>query len=179
MNNLNVLSQQLPAMAKKHLANICDRLVGIKVVETKSIPFSMATTRDDIERILPKVKGPCIYTISVSKDSDLLSMMKAFATARKKKDRKYSKLNQSGKSCLYVGSSCTGFVKRINEHFGFGSKSTYALHLCHWAQQAFPSMKLTLNYVEYPEDTDPELIQILEDTLWENSEPMFGRKGSK
>ena len=68
--------------------------------------------------------------------------------------------------------------QRFKEHIGYGAKSTYALHLSHWAQD-FPYLELTCHYAQYQEGTAQNLLQALEDALWEKKTPMFGRKGSK
>jgi hypothetical protein len=82
--------------------------------------------------------------------------------------------SQRAGTCFYVGSS-RSLATRFRDHLGFGAKGTYALQLVHWA----PPLSLQLEFVcaRYAEDTPPEVIAVLEDTLWEARRPMFGRKG--
>jgi hypothetical protein len=58
-----------------------------------------------------------------------------------------------------------------------GSKSTYGLHLAHWAG----SLPIELKFMcaKYQAGLDPQLYQALEDALWDEMSPMFGRRGAK
>jgi hypothetical protein len=62
-------------------------------------------------------------------------------------------------------------------HLGFSASATYALQLVHWARP----LLLELDFVcaRYAENTPFEVVQALEDTLWETRKPMFGRQGRK
>ena len=73
--------------------------------------------------------------------------------------------------------SSYNLLKRLKEHLGYGAKDTYALQLAHWARE----MNLDIEVVcaEYPEGIGQEILQTLEDTLWETLKPMFGRKGQR
>jgi len=88
------------------------------------------------------------------------------------KERKCPKLNYAS-SILYVGSSTTGLKKRIKEHIGDGSKSTYSLQLKHWFEGSY---KITIK--EYDDKISREVIQIIEDNLSHQLKPAFGKQGS-
>lgn len=140
---------------------------------------------DNWEEIFEKLDSgsrkayPYVYCLSAVSDDNLPEIRAAFmeAKSQEKRDRAYARLNERISRCFYVGSS-NNLPKRIREHLGWGAKSTFSLHLAHWAD-GFPELMLVLNAAMYPSDTEREVLQALEDTLWEKSCPMFGRKGSR
>ncbi len=91
---------------------------------------------------------------------------------KNKKERNCPKLNNAS-STLYVGSSTTGLKKRIKEHIGDGSKSTYSLQLKHWFKGNY---KITIKV--YDDEISREIIQIIEDNLSYQLKPAFGKQGS-
>ena len=54
---------------------------------------------------------------------------------------------------------------------------TYGLHLAYWANQL--PLELEFECAKYQAGLDPQVYQALEDTLWDEMSPMFGRKGAK
>lgn len=93
----------------------------------------------------------------------------ALALYKGKEERACPKLNKAS-DVMYVGSSSTGVKKRIEQHIGNGSPSTYALHLSHWFTGVY---KITVT--QY--DVSDEVLQILEDDLSDRLEPAFGKRG--
>ena len=81
-------------------------------------------------------------------------------------------------ACLYVGSSvgsAGSLQTRIHQHLGFsGGEGTYALYLSRFTE--FEPLDLSLRVAWYPTE-DRELIQVLEDTMWDQKRPLFGRRG--
>jgi len=71
-----------------------------------------------------------------------------------------------------VGSSTTGLKKRIKEHLGDGSKSTYSLQLKHWFNGSY---RITIKV--YDDKISREVIQIIEDNLSHQLKPAFGKQG--
>lgn len=90
---------------------------------------------------------------------------------KSQEERKCPKLNKAS-SMLYVGSSTTGLKKRIKEHLGDGSKSTYSLQLKHWFNGSY---KITIKV--YDDKISREVIQIIEDNLSHQLKPAFGKQG--
>ncbi|MNS05454.1 GIY-YIG catalytic domain protein [compost metagenome] len=170
---------------QKRLASLAERIYGIEPEATTSLEFTISMLLERPESLLTNAETafkrayPYIYCISASNDDNLQETRIAFmeAKAQEKRDRAYARLNGHTSRCFYVGSSCN-LAKRMKEHFGFGASSTYSLQLAHWAD-GFPELKLTMHAAMYPSDTDSEIIQALEDTLWESHLPMFGKKGGK
>ena len=102
-------------------------------------------------------------------DSDIDKVFLDFSRYKNKKERKCAKLNSPSKT-MYVGSSTTGVQKRIKQHQGLSSASTYALHLKHWFKG-----KLKITIKQY--DVDRDVLQIIEDDLSEQLKPAFGKQG--
>ena len=97
------------------------------------------------------------------KTFDALSEFKA------KRTRACPALNLPSQT-LYVGSSTTGLLKRINQHIGRGPAQTYALNLEHWFKGKFK-----IEVKEY--NCSREIIQLIEDNISYELCPAFGKKG--
>jgi len=179
------LFTDLQIQAQQRLDAISMRLTGLAPVKTGMLSFSVLQLINSPDILLQSAskfsdrKLPYIYILSTTESINLDRIRAAFSTAKaqEKNDRAYARLNIGISPCFYVGSSYD-ILKRFKEHIGYGAKSTYALHLSHWAQD-FPLLELSLHYAQYREGTPQDLLQSLEDALWEQRNPMFGRKGSK
>ena len=73
---------------------------------------------------------------------------------------------------LYVGSS-RDFASRLQQHFGLGHEKTYALHLKRWVPESLCRTPLVLEYWTVRDSTQvrAEVLQALEDYLWNHSRP--------
>lgn len=175
----------LQIQATKRLKELSNRVTGVTPTKTGVIKFSISEVLNTPDKLINTVaarsrKGlPYIYALLISESNGLDAIRESFLTAKtkEKNGRAYARLNKEASYCFYVGSSYD-FSKRYKEHIGCGAKATYALQLRHWAQD-FPSLQLTLAYAEYHQGTEQDLLQALEDALWEKLKPMFGRQGSK
>ncbi|MCL2844978.1 MAG: GIY-YIG nuclease family protein [Chitinivibrionia bacterium] len=85
---------------------------------------------------------------------------------------KFNKKNELN-HCIYVGSS-SDFSKRIAEHLGKASKSTYAIRFSEWLPE---ETKITCYYFKV--DADQEVLQNLENGIWKQLKPMLGKFGAK
>lgn len=175
----------LPTKAQANLIRLSALVAGVVPIETNTWKFATNTLRPSTETptIVLEVaqwagKGNVyLYTIClVTEQGDLSKIRNAFSSAKAtQNDRAYPRPN--GQSCcLYVGSS-KKVHQRLKEHLGYGAKGTYALHLAHWASR-FP-VELEFMCAKYQAGLGPEVYQALEDTLWNEMSPMFGRKGAK
>jgi hypothetical protein len=173
----------LPELARVRLEDLSRRVQGVAPNSTRAFQIESALLLPntppsaflrDID-VWVKRKRPYLYYLQIIGSSNLSSMEKAFTVEKSKSDRAYARFNSQSK-VLYVGSS-SDIGKRIREHLGYGAKATYALQLAHWCR----NLNLSLEFVlaEYSTTTDSDLLQTLEDTLWDNLHPMFGRKGSR
>lgn len=175
----------LNILAIEKLESLSKGLSELKPLKTDSLSFTVEQTITNPEKIIQKArqlterKSPYIYTLCVESEEYLELLRAAFSEARElnTNDRKYARLNKSISPCLYVGSS-SDIAKRLKEHIGQGVKQTYALHICHWATD-FPQVEIEFDFAQYEKNTNQELLQTLEDVLWEKQNPMFGRQGSK
>ena len=115
--------------------------------------------------------------MQVVNNPDLVEVELAYikAKAEKKNGRAYSRFIRRSR-VFYVGSSWN-LLKRIEEHLGYGAKDTYALQIVHWAGAM--NLEIEVICAEYPEGIEKEILQTLEDTLWDTLKPMFGRKGQR
>lgn len=121
-----------------------------------------------------------IYLIDAQKiDAKTMeSIRRLFGKDQKAKlpERKYSQWNNRDGRCLYVGSS-QKMRRRLKEHLGFGTEHTYALNLVHWASEL--DLALSVRILKFPKEIDYQLIQHLEDVVWEMEKPLFGRQGRR
>ena len=118
---------------------------------------------------LKEIKS-AIYIIR-ERNADTVSTFQAFQEFKKKKERRCAKLNHPS-STLYVGSSTTGLMKRVKQHLGDGPRSTYALHLSHWAAL----QEIEIEILQY--DVPREVLQLIEDSISVDLKPAFGKQGA-
>lgn len=174
----------LPEQTQSALASISAAVEGMVPIEVRSWQINMSTLPtepgrptliQDISAWAGKSKCFLYYLECLSTNLDLSMVERTFTDAKTRRERAYPRLNAPGK-CFYVGGS-QSIARRISEHLGYGAKKTYALQLIHWARPL--SLELEFVCAKYPENTPTEVMQALEDTLWETKAPMFGRKGRR
>jgi hypothetical protein len=175
----------LPQKAQANLIRLSALVAGVVPIETNAWKFAVNQLQPGVE--LPTIvldvaqwsgKGNIyLYTIRLLTESvDLSQIKEAFKIAKEKKDgRAYPRLNNQSR-CLYVGSS-RGIRQRLKDHMGYGATGTYSLHLAYWANNL--PLELEFKCAKYQAGLDPQIYQALEDTLWDEMLPMFGRKGAK
>ena len=186
----------LPGFARQHLQKIADSVVGVVPEEQNSWTIRTGELRPDSEtpEIVNKVRGwavqgsKFIYYIQLMGNSDLDAIRKAYSDSRDRDrgKRAYARLmkNQSSvqpiaeklPTCFYVGSS-SNISLRLKEHLGYGAKVTFSLQLAHWTM----GLDLELKFIcaKYGGLVTPDVYQALEDTLWDQLQPVFGRKGRR
>ena len=184
----------LTSQTRERLQSLMERSKGVRPVITHTIQFTVrqaarsprnlikaverVTKKQKKNRNKPAKKPPYIYCFSVSRGAALEKIRARFSEAKDWFQRRdYSRLNEGLSSCLYVGSSYE-LPNRFKEHLGYGTPAKFALQLVHWARD-FHELELTFEYAEYDDTLEEDVLQALEDTLWEKRKPMFGRKGSK
>jgi hypothetical protein len=176
----------LPTKTQENLARISTAVSGVLPIETQKwkIQTQALSEGGNEPVIINDVKkwagkgSVFLYTFTlVSIEPDLSQLTTAFASvkAAEKGNRAYSRLNQPSKR-MYVGSS-EKIHQRIKEHLGFGARGTYSLQLAYWAQPF--NLEIEIECAKYPEATPSEVLQSLEDTLWADLLPMFGRQGAR
>ncbi len=123
---------------------------------------------------------PVIYRISaveaVSRDLclrsfDALDQPANFAMARSNIAHRAPENN-----ILYVGSS-HNIGSRIKQHLEWAPIRTYALHMCRWCRGNAGSIRVELQSLGIP--AFDKTVQDIEDTLWDASRPLFGKRGGR
>lgn len=176
----------LPTQTQSALASLSSAVTGVVPTDVRTWKIDVSTLPlekgelqliQEVSKWAGKSKACLYYFECCSPSIDLVEVERVFADAKayETNDRAYPRLNISGK-CFYVGSS-QSVAKRLTEHLGYGAKKTYALQFIHWSRPL--SLHLEFVCAKYPDNTPSEVVQALEDTLWETKAPMFGRQGRK
>ena len=201
--NANVPSSEgLPSRAIVRLQRIIEELRDVTMPD----PVSLDTCIEEVSRPIYGGKHlakknwpgdiPAIYRISASTEMCAQLWNAAVSAAEQRElDAQAAKESkeeykppykmarrigyQPGQTCLYVGKS-DEFTSRMREHFGSICKSTYAMHLSMWAPDSLHHAPVKIEY--WPPaslNLSEPAIQALEDTMWEESSPVFGKQGPK
>lgn len=170
---------------RKALRELSDAITGSLPTDMRSWSISTASLFPGAKTVpiaaeVKKWKGSDVaflYFFRLTNKVDIEKVKCAYADAKahKTNERAYSRL-MAISAYLYVGRS-QNISQRLKEHLGFGAKRTYAMQLAHWA----PTLRLELEFTcaKYRPDVKDEILQALEDTLWDQLKPMFGRKGKR
>jgi hypothetical protein len=177
---LHCLSQNLATISAPPVLNL--EFCTDVLIPAQRAPDSLDETFKSISAW--EVKGSSyIYLLRAKVPSAGVAQIRAaFESAKHGRlgARAYARLNPQDPSpsnpVLYVGSSAA-ITSRIRQHLGYGVPSTFALHLAFWAQAL--ELPLALTIARFPPSVGPTLIGPLEDTLWDDLNPLFGRKGRK
>jgi hypothetical protein len=81
--------------------------------------------------------------------------------------------------CLYVGQS-QDFAKRMFQHFTSADAQIFGLHLSMWAPADTIDSPILIDYWSLAAlDVSPRAAQALEDFMWDEWKPIFGKRGGK
>jgi len=181
----------LPMKAQTRLAQISDVVSGVVPIETRlwKIQTQFLAEGGQEPGIVSEVKEwfekRCLYLYTfqiASENIDPSILVSAYSHAKetKKGSRAYARLNPASanqaSTCMYVGSS-EKIHQRLKDHLGFGAKEIFAIHLAYWASSI--GIELNFECAKYPTGTSKIALQALEDTLWEELLPIFGRQGAR
>lgn len=127
---------------------------------------------------LEESKGAYVYffeLVDVLNKSALLENIKEFKTVeninlKRALPKSPSSFDDNDSTILYVGSIKENIHKRIKEHIGFGSSSTYALHLRFWAPK---ELKLNFYYIKIE---NPILTYDVEAAITDHLNPLIGKR---
>ncbi|EGV9614983.1 hypothetical protein D9M92_25855, partial [Vibrio parahaemolyticus] len=139
----------------------------------RSVPAGYAKALADTDFIY-------IFEVRNSNDNIQAEMFDHLTCARQEqhvKDVKkdYCRINHANSKYLYVGRS-KKLRSRLNQHLGAENGGLFAMHLSRWSTQT--NVKIKVSYYQL-DNEDNLLVQALEDGLWDELKPMFGRKGDK
>jgi len=140
-------------------------------------------------------KDRYIYIIQASDGTDRIKCHKQYEEAKEKSKeskenyRAFARINNPSKNkkggsipdwkaspTLYVGSS-NSISSRIKQHLGFGPNGTFALQTKYWLEGLSGGLNITV--WRFSSSIDQDVIQALEDGLWEEHKSMFGRRGTR
>lgn len=153
---------------------------GYRYIET-SIEINEATTdinvvTVDINNFLGDDKGKSL--IYIIREISLKDYKESFGNFEKEKQKKYGHeyprcngINESG--IWYVGQS-KNIVSRLRQHLVTAPKGTYALKASHWF-----TGQLEIEIRDYGDNFDKDVLQIIEDALHMEMQPMFGKRGAR
>ena len=173
----------LPNRTREHLIQLADKVVGVVPIDSGSF---RVFTRELDPNIVPKTildelalgiqkDYTFLYYIRAVNNPNLIELERVFSEAKVRNPIAYARwIHRS--DFLYVGSSANP-IQRFKEHLGYGSVGTYSMQLAHWASNL--NLELDFMYASYPASIPQDVIQALEDTLWDTLRPMFGRKGQR
>ena len=174
--------------ASEILKNTAKEIESITFPGAETIVFATEQLTDDyIAELLKNVPANCantdfIYVLELESSEVSRSISESFVKSRKsqgksdfagKKD--FCKCNNNSSNYLYVGRS-KKLRSRLKQHLGAGNKGVYAIHMSRWI--AGISASINIHYYGF-DGKDNLIIQAIEDALWEQFQPMFGRKGEK
>jgi hypothetical protein len=145
---------------------VFSRLDGITnavyIVSAQEFPYDLKTITGQFEE-LKKDDKVCMCRIN-------------------KENKKWKSINKNKPVVLYVGSSGDSHIKtRLREHWGKCSDGTYSLHLDKWWLKDHPDEPLQIDIWELSKfgEDDQAYLQIVEDILWDQRKPLFGKRGVK
>jgi len=171
----------------KALQAIAEELLSVAPIDHHCFQFNtkdivLNTRPDDFLRSASEWIGIdehlYIYFFELFGSPDLDSVMQQFDEAKTNKvgDRAYPRRNKELSSYLYIGSS-KDVIKRLKEHLGYGSASTYAIQFAYWAT----SLSLDIGFccMRFDSSVSKEVLQAMEDAIFEFCRPMLGRMGAR
>ena len=175
--------------ASNSLIDLADRVRNSLMPHQRN--FAVQTTELKVEAVpafvselgswgLGSPESKYIYRFSVDSMDFASSLHDSFQEAKVNAvgGRRYSRLNSSecNSMTLYVGSS-NSLKSRITQHLGYSYPATYSLHMKYWP--GLEDCIVRLEVLQYSAEIDTEVLQALEDALWDMSQPLFGRRGAR
>jgi hypothetical protein len=172
--------------AAKDLRSLANQVEQVRPISSKEILLSFSDVRhsypkEQLKEFITWSKSDSasafIYTFTVSQEASIESLHTAYKAAKDKKldNRAYARLHQPS-SVLYVGSS-QSLESRIKQHFGYATKSIFAMQLCHWLPDRHD--KINIKAYSFGKDIQQCVLQTIEDELWNRLKPMLGRQGAR
>lgn len=146
-------------------------------------------TKEGISNLLTKISNPTtpvIYKLTIESESERKKLIKTYEQFHKEnklkdrgKDRlNVSRFNNTNSDTLYLGSKMKNPHSRIKQHLGDGYFRTFSLHLNKW--DANLNYELTLQIFKITTKISHEhqrnLVELLEQELWDEHKPIFGKK---
>jgi len=65
----------------------------------------------------------------------------------------------------------------MKQHLGYAHPAVYSLHLKSWPN--LPDCCVKIEILKYPGNVGQDVLQAIEDSLWQSSMPLFGKQGAR
>ena len=146
-------------------------------------------TKEEVDKIVEQIDNklsPIIYRFSIESKKQreqLVEIYKEFHLDNKEKKRgvdrlNISRFNDTNSKTLYLGSKMNKPKSRFKQHLGQGHFRTFGLQLKKWDLNL--NYDLVIKIYEVKTDIDEEykrsFIELIEQELWEEHLPIFGKK---
>jgi hypothetical protein len=146
-------------------------------------------TKEEVKKIVDQIDNklsPIIYRFSIESKKQreqLVKVYKEFHGDNREKKRgvdrlNVSRFNDTNNKTLYLGSKMKNPKSRFRQHLGEGHFRTYGLQLNKWDSTL--NYELLIEIYEVNTDIDEEykrsFIELIEQELWEEHLPIFGKK---
>jgi len=168
-----------------------DELASVKLKQTTDLFINSKEFRtpEGISEILTQIdntKTPTIYRFSIKSSIErrkLVNIYRDFHSINKQKDRgkdrlNVSRFNDTNSETLYLGSKMKNPRSRIKQHLGNGYFRTFSLHLNKWSSGLDYQLKLQIFNIQTTIELEFQrsFIELIEQELWEEFKPIFGKK---
>ena len=175
----------------------CLDSVELNLINKIRINSKEFRTKEDVKKIVDQIDnkiGPIIYRFSIESKKQreqLIKIYKDFHFVNKQKIRgkdrlNVSRFNDTNSKTLYLGSKMKTPKSRFRQHLGEGHFRTYSLQLNKWDSPLINKWNSPLNYellieiYEVITDIDEKykrsFLELIEQELWEEHLPIFGKK---
>jgi len=123
------------------------------------------------------INNPVIYRITATDLASATILYNAFGELADDRGYKIPQNNQvQDSTTVYVGRS-NDIKKRMREHLQQAAPATYALNMGRWCPAGAETV--CIEFIAILGNPESTIIQDVEDELWRQSRPMFGKLGSK
>ena len=167
----------------------CLDSVELNLINKIRINSKEFRTKEDVKKIVDQIDnkiGPIIYRFSIESKKQreqLVKDYKKFHHVNKEEKRgvgrlNISRFNDTNSKTLYLGSKIKTPQSRFKQHLGHGHFRTYSLQLKKWDLNH--DYDLIIEIYEINTDIDEKykrsFIELIEQELWEEHLPIFGKK---
>jgi hypothetical protein len=174
------LQRSLDSLKDIPIPHIKNGKINLKELSEESI-------KDFLEKILSGYdlkdkSADFVYIIQGSEDNStaISTLQNVLSKARKSHNQyAFSRINKnmSTSATIYVGRS-KSIQARLQQHLGKNSEKIYSLHLQAWASEIDQDIEITVFLMCFHK-LDDSVVQAIEDGLWSELKPAFGREGKR
>ena len=126
------------------------------------------------------INAPVIYALAVNEIGVATALRQAFVAARAVRPQQYKmprdNAEHQNSTTLYVGRS-NDIRKRLKQHLWQAPVGTYAINMRRWAPNV--AGFVTVSVQPILGQPSSQTVQDIEDTLWSDLRPLFGKSGSR